>query len=476
LVNYVLFTAGELRLFSSDMEKQSLRRCLGPAGSVLLVSGLMIGTGVFKKIAPMAGAGITGPYILLAWTVAGGITLLGAFSYAGLSQVTTETGGVYEYLRLAFGEFIAFVYGWAVFTIIGSGSIAALAFICSQSANSLLLLPGSPGFFGDLAHRFSDSGVKLFAVLLILALTWINVRGVRKGSNFNNLFTCIKILGILVLILAGLWFAGRHPLSSPDAAPEHLTGLALFSAFFGSMLSALYAYEGWVNITFIAGEVRKPERNLPLAIIGGVGLVMLLYVLLNYSFLTVIPLSKMAVMKDNMITGIEFARTIFASRGAVLMALFIMVSGLGSLNACIMVFARVYFRMAQQGVFFPRVASVHPRFKTPHVSLYLSAAWCSVLVFSGSFEVLSNMLTLSGFIFFGLGSMALIRLKTRKVIGYKVIGYPVGPVLIIAFCLALLIISLKREPLTSLTSLALIGSGMPFYFYFKSLTKNEGLP
>src|SRR5579863_6418504 len=157
------------------MEKQTLRRSLGLAGSILLVSGLMIGTGVFKKIAPMAAAGISGPYILLAWALAGGITLLGAFTYAGLSQVTTETGGVYEYLRLAFGEFTAFVYGWTVFTIIGSGAIAALGFICSQSAGTLVQSPGQLGFVGDLAHRFPDTGIKLFAIFLILALTWINV-------------------------------------------------------------------------------------------------------------------------------------------------------------------------------------------------------------------------------------------------------------------------------------------------------------
>src|SRR6516162_1033951 len=195
----------------TDRSRIPLNRVLGLPTAILLVAGIMIGSGVFKKIAPMAQTGIGEDYILLAWIVAGVITLFGAFTYAGLASMTAESGGVYEYLRLVYGDFIAFLFGWAIFMIGGSGAIAALAFVFSQSVNTLIHLPEPFSNIQDISighfiYPFSSSGIKIFAVLTIFILSWINYRGVKNGGRLNNVVTGAKILGIFMLIVLGFFY------------------------------------------------------------------------------------------------------------------------------------------------------------------------------------------------------------------------------------------------------------------------------
>ena len=196
--------------FADTESKNGLNRVIGLSTGILLVAGLMIGSGTFKKIAPMAQMLNNESYILLAWIVAGIITMFGAFTYAGLATMTTETGGVYEYLRIIYGDWVAFLFGWSVFTIAGSGAIAALAYIFTQSVNTLIPIP-DPLYglkdisFGPVIHPFADSGIKLFAIIIIILLTWMNCRGIKNGSILNNIVTTAKLLGILILIAAGLF-------------------------------------------------------------------------------------------------------------------------------------------------------------------------------------------------------------------------------------------------------------------------------
>ncbi len=272
-----------------DESQVPLRRVLGVFTAALLVAGNMIGTGVFKKIVPMAATGLGAHAILLAWIVAGLITILGAFTFAGLPQLTTAPGGSYEYVRICFEDLLAFLFGWAILAIVGSGSIAAVGFIFSQPVNSLIRLPE---FFLQWQHvsivnfiyPFSDAGIKLFAIAVILVLTWINYRGVRKGTILNNIITSSKILGIIFLILCG--FVLKSPsIKSPSAISANFTGLPFVSVFFSAMLSAFWAYDGFNNVTAITGEIKNPKRNIPIAIISGVSIVMILYVLVNATFL-----------------------------------------------------------------------------------------------------------------------------------------------------------------------------------------------
>jgi APA family basic amino acid/polyamine antiporter len=288
-----------------DRSRIPLKRVIGLPTAILLVAGIMIGSGAFKKIAPMSQALMSEPYILLVWTVAGIITIFGAFTYAGLASMTSETGGIYEYLRLIYGDFVAFLLGWTYFTIVGTGSIAALAFIFSQSADALfhfpVLLPALKDFsIAHFIYPFRGLSIKILAMIMIVLLTVLNIRGVRNAGNLNNVVTGAKVLGILLLIGAGIFYAGEPAAMLNTGLSFHpLQGAALFSGFFGALLSALWAYDGWANITFITGEIKNPQRNLPYAIIGGVGLATILYVLLNYIYMKVLSVEQLSMIPEH---------------------------------------------------------------------------------------------------------------------------------------------------------------------------------
>ncbi len=449
-------------------------RALGLPTAVLMVAGIMIGSGVFKKIVPMAQTLHNGDYILLGWVIAGVITMFGAFAYAGLATMTTETGGIYEYLRIIYGDFISFIFGWSTFTIIGSGAIAALSFVFAESANTLFTLPEplsglKDKGIGSSVFPFADSGIKILAVSMVGLLTWFNCRGIKRGGSLSNIVTAAKILGILLLIVSALLFTG-HPAVNAETktfvsnAPG---GWALFSGLFGAMLSALWAYDGWMNITYVTGEIKNPTRNIPLAIIGGVGIAMFLYVMLNYSYMRVLPLSQLAHLGQNKIAAAAVAGALMGKTGSVVIAVLIMTCTFGALNGCIISYPRVYFRMAQEAVFFKKAATISDRFKTPNVALVYSALWSCVLLISGTFDQITNLIIFASYAFFALGAYGLIKMKMKGIIKSKVIGYPVIPVIIIIFCIALIINTIITQPGASLIGALLVLSGTPFYFYFK---------
>ena len=473
----ILQTMDEQEIINTaDKTKIPLKRVLGLPTGILLVAGIMIGSGVFKKIAPMSAALMSEPYILAAWIIAGIITMFGAFTLAGLATTTTESGGIYEYLRLSVGNFFSFLYGFTAFTIIGSGSVAALAFIFSQSLNTLVALPDPLHQFKDIGignfiFPFASSGVKILAVVSICLLTWINIRGTKNGGVLNNFVTAAKILGIIIMIVAGLLYS--NPSTSPIAdVSVPFSNTALFSALFGAMLSAFWAYDGWAIISSVTGEMKDPKRNVPLAIIAGVGIAMALYVLLNYTFMKVLPVSILAAIGENDIAAAVVAGTLMGKTGTVLIAVLIMVCTFGALNACIIVYPRIYYRMAQENFFFKKAAQVHPVFRTPYVSLIFSMVWSCILVVSGTFDLLTNLVIFAGFFFYGLLAWALIRLKRNGQIKSNVPGYPVVPIIVILFSIALIINTVIVQPQQSLMGLLLVLGGVPFYFYFKKRYKN----
>ena len=457
----------------TDKTKIPLKRVRGLPTGILLVAGIMIGSGVFKKIAPMSATLMSEPYILSAWIIAGIFTMLGAFMLAGLATTTTASGGVYEYLRLSVGNFFSFLYGWTAFTILGSGSIAALAFVFAQSLNTLVHLPDPLQSMQDISvgnfiFPFASSGVKIVAVIFICLLTWVNYRGTKKGGVLNNIVTTAKISGILMLIIFGLIYSNPAVVEKANATVTvQYSGTALFSALFGAMLSAFWAYDGWSNISFVTGEIKDPKRNVPIAIIAGVAIAMILYVLLNYTYLKVLTLNQLAAIGQNNIAAAVVAGALMGKTGTIVISVLIMVSTFGALNACIIVYPRIYFRMAQENFFFKKVANVHPVFRTPYVSLICSMLWSIVLVLTGTFDILTNLVIFAGFFFYLLLGWGLIRMKRRGAITSKVIGYPVLPVVIILFSVALLANTLMVQPMQSLAGLTLVLSGVPFYFYFK---------
>ncbi len=460
---------------AAENTQPSLKRVLGLTTGILLVAGMMIGSGVFKKIVPMAQTGLSETWILLAWAAAGIITMFGAFTLAGLSSLTEESGGVYEYLRLSFGNFFSFIFGWTDFTIIGTASIAALSFIFAQSVNVFIPL-GNP--FHSLEHLsiggfvfpFAEGGIKLLAMAAIMLLTWINYRGVEHGGLINNIVTSAKIIGILLLIILGLSYS-HATTEGPVITTETtipLQGVALLSAVLAAMLSAFWAYDGWSNISFITGEIKNPKRNIPIAIMSGVAIAMLLYLLANTAYMHVLPLSALRAVDQSQIGAAVVAETLLGKAGQTLLVALIMVSVFGSLNAIILAHARIYFRMAQGNFFFKNAAKVHPVHRTPSVALLYTMTWSCILVISGTFDMLTNMVIFVGFLFYGLVAVALFKMKRNGSIKVKVIGYPVIPAVIMLFSIALVINTIVTQPKQSLIGLGLVLSGVFFYFYFKA--------
>jgi APA family basic amino acid/polyamine antiporter len=451
----------------------TLARSLGVVTGTLLVAGVVIGSGVFKKIVPLAQTGLSEEWIIAAWVVAGLITMGGAFNLAALSSLTKESGGIYEYLRLCFGNLASFLFGWTDFAIIGSASVAALGFIFSQTVNSFLPLPNplqawAGVSIGHVIYPFADSGIKLLALGTISVLTWVNYRGVAASGMLGNIFTGAKILGLLLLIVVGIFVAAptQSPAVVPNSAPA-AGSATFFSAFFSALLSIFWAYDGWVDLTFVTGEMKNPARDVPRAIIGGVAIAIGLYVLVNYAYMHVLPLAQLAAVRPNEIGAAVVADAALGKWGKTGVTLLIMVSVFGTLNAVLLSHSRIYFRMAQERYFFARAAVVHPRYRTPHVALLYTLGWSSLLVISGTFDLLTDLVIFATFLFYGLVAVAVLKMKRQgKLIG-PTRGYPFLQIFLLLFALTLLVNTFVTQPRQSLLGLGLMLTGLPFYGYFR---------
>jgi APA family basic amino acid/polyamine antiporter len=455
----------------------TLARSLGVVTGTLLVAGVIIGSGVFKKIVPLAQTGLSEAWIMTAWVVAGLFTLGGAFNLAALATLTKESGGIYEYLRLAFGNFASFLFGWTDFAIIGSASVAALGFIFAQTVHSLLPLPNplqawAQVSIGQVIYPFADSGIKLLALGTISVLTWVNYRGVAAGGTLSNLFTGAKILGLLLLVVVGIFVATpvQTALALPSPTLTASSG-SFFSAFFSALLSIFWAYDGWVDLSFVTGEMKNPTRDVPRAIIGGVALAIGVYVLVNYAYLHVLSLAQLAAVGPNEIGAAVVAEAAVGKWGKTGVTLLIMVSVLGTLNAVLLSHSRIYFRMAQERFFFARAAHVHPRYRTPHLALIYTLGWSSLLVVSGTFDLLTDLVIFATFLFYGLIAVAVLKLKRQGKLTGPTRGYPFLQILLLLFALTLLGNTILTQPKQSLLGLGLVATSLPFYGYFHRQAK-----
>jgi APA family basic amino acid/polyamine antiporter len=455
----------------------TLARSLGVVTGTLLVAGVIIGSGVFKKIVPLAQTGLSEAWIMTAWVVAGLFTLGGAFNLAALATLTKESGGIYEYLRLAFGNFASFLFGWTDFAIIGSASVAALGFIFAQTVHSLLPLPNplqawAQVSIGQVIYPFADSGIKLLALGTISVLTWVNYRGVAAGGTLSNLFTGAKILGLLLLVVVGIFVATpvQTALALPSPTLTASSG-SFFSAFFSALLSIFWAYDGWVDLSFVTGEMKNPTRDVPRAIIGGVALAIGVYVLVNYAYLHVLSLAQLAAVGPNEIGAAVVAEAAVGKWGKTGVTVLIMVSVLGTLNAVLLSHSRIYFRMAQERFFFARAAHVHPRYRTPHLALIYTLGWSSLLVVSGTFDLLTDLVIFATFLFYGLIAVAVLKLKRQGKLTGPTRGYPFLQILLLLFALTLLGNTILTQPKQSLLGLGLVATSLPFYGYFHRQAK-----
>lgn len=432
------------------------KRDLGLFEGVSVIGGIMIGSGIFFLGSFVLQRTHLAPGLaLLAWLAGGVISLLAGLCYAELGAAMPRAGGAYVYLSEAYGPIVGFLSGWTSFFVGASGSIAALAVAFATYFSALVPL--------------SALAIKLLAAGVIVFLTVINALGVRLGGKVQNFFMVAKLLPIVVLIIAGLASG-----SAENAFTVSPGGSGLISSFGMALIAALWAYEGWHNINNIAEEIKDPRRNLPLALLIAIGGVTLVYVLFNYALLRVLPAAEIAADAK---PAAAAARLIFGPWGTSLVTLGALISIFGSTNGCVLVFPRIYYAMARDGLFFPFFTAVHPRYRTPVPSLIASAVVSIILLWTGTFQQLTTMVVFSGWIFYTLtiGSVFVLRRKYPDLARpYKVWGYPVVPLVSILTSLFLLGNTLIEDPRSSLFGLVIPALGVPAYYWFKATQGERG--
>jgi basic amino acid/polyamine antiporter, APA family len=461
------------------MKKQGqLVRSLSVSSAVLLVVSSIIGSGIFKKIAPMSHDLQVPGWVLAAWVLAGIVSLCGALSNAEIAGLLADSGGEYVYYRKIYNRWFAFLYGWSSFAVIRSASIASIAYVFAQSLNTLLPLPQvSPALAGFqllyIFQPFDNLGVKSIAILLILLLTVVNYRGLRFGEKLSNGVTLLVLAGIVLIVGLGLALGnGSFTHLTTPATGYQLPGISSFvPLLFAALLSAFWAYEGWSSLGYIGGEIKNPQKNIPIALGAGLLLVMAVYGLVNFTYLFVLPIDQLIEISEtkNAIAAVVVAEHFLGNAGGWIIPVLILVATFGCTNTTILMASRLYYKMAADGLFFKKAAYIHPKFNTPSYSLAMQAFWASMLVLSGSFDQLTDMLIFASFIFYGATAFGVFVLRRKMPDAprpYRVMGYPVVPGLFVLFCLVLVALTLLNRPREALLGLGLMLTGLPFYFFW----------
>ena len=435
-----------------------LRRSLGFTDLLLITIGTVIGSGIYlvPSLVLRQTAGHTG-LAFTVWAVAGFLSLLGALTYAELGAMKPEAGGLYAYLRDAFGPLPAFLYGWASFLVIASGSIAALAVAFANYLSPLLpfRVPGP-----------------IISLVVILVVALINIRGTRGSATVQNWTTGAKF-GVLFLLSVVLTLRGTGGAGLPTAPIEVPNG-SLAAGFGAAMIGVLWAYEGWQYVTFSAGEAKDPQRTFPRAISIATFLLIVLYLMANLGYVR--ALGPAGVANSQRVAADAIGTILGPVAGAVVSAL-ILVSIFSALNGLILTTPRMYYAMARDGLFFQKLTSVHPRFGTPAFAIVTLTAWGALLAASGTFSQLLTYAVFTGWIFYALGALAVMMLRRSEpnaVRPFRVPGYPVTPILFVVAAIALVINTIVTQPGISSIGLAFVALGAPVFFIWRSRGRASG--
>lgn len=457
------------------MEKSHLKNTLGLKLVVVVVIGNIIGSGVYKKVAPMAAELHSPGWVLICWLLGGVITLFGALSNAEVAGLLADTGGEYAYYKKIYNRFFAFLFGWSLFAVIQTAAISSLAYVFAQSFSSVVDLPPVFSSLGDfnianLFFPFADFNVKLVAIVIIILLTIVNTLGIKAGAGVSTGILILVFGGIFTIIAAGI---SKDPASIANSFSLTTTGNeeVTLSAVFTAMLAAFWGYQGWASIGYIGGEVKDAKNNIPKGIFTGVLIIIVLYMLVNATYLALLQVDDLEsiYLGGNKIAAIEAVRSFWGAKGALFISLLILVTTLGCTNATILSSSRPYYAMAREGLFFKNVAKLNNA-QAPANSLKYQCIWASVLILSGTFDQLTDMIIFAVFIFYGattLGVFILRRKMPHAVRPYKVWGYPIVPAIVILFCIVLLINTLFSRPREAAIGVVLMLTGVPMYYWFK---------
>jgi APA family basic amino acid/polyamine antiporter len=452
-----------------------LNRSLGLGLVVVVVIANIIGSGVYKKVAPMAAELHASGWVLICWVLAGIISLFGALSNAEVAGLLADTGGEYVYYQKIYNRFFAFLFGWSLFTIIQTAAISSLAYVFAQSLNSIVHLPPILSSWSDVSiagifYPFADFQVKLTAIIIIALFTWFNSRGVRTGAGLSRVILLLVFAGIFTIIIFGLSsrqanISDVFSLHQDPGNPVH------FSAIFTAMLAAFWAYQGWATIGYIGGEVKNARRVLPVGMAIGMAIVISTYLLVNTTYLSLLPISRLQDIytSTNSIAAVEAVRVFWGTNGAIFISSLIALTTLGCVHATILVSCRTYFAMAREGMFFKSAGKLNNR-QVPVNSLWMQGLWACMLVLSGTFDQLTDMIIFSVFLFYGATTLGVFILRKKMPDAprpYKVWGYPVVPALVVLFCAVLFINTIFARPREAGVGIVLMLTGVPFYFWFR---------
>lgn len=426
-----------------------LLRKLGPWSSFFVCIGSVIGSGIFLVATDIASVVPTPFAGVLVWIVAGAVSMAGALIFAELGTMFPRAGGQYVFLREAFGPLLSFLFGWTLIFVIQTGSIAAVAVA-----------------FARFTAKFVEMGpteMNLAATASIALLTFFNYLGIQRGAQLLDSLTSLKVVALLGFIIL-IFVMGP----STPATPLTLDmGGTTLSAFGVAMIAAFWAFDGWYSLTFVAGEIQKPERNIPLASFMGLITVLALYVVVSYAYFMVLTPAQVA---GSTFVAADAAQVLAGKWGVDLMGLFVIVSVIGCLNTMIISGARVTYAMAKDHVLPVALAKVGEKSHSPNRALTMQMIWSILLVWSGKYDQLYTYVIFAGFIFYGLTAYGVIYLRKAKpqlARPYKVPLYPVLPILYIVFCIGITANSLMEKPLEALAGAGIILTGLPAYYYFK---------
>ena len=429
-----------------------LRRELSLFDMTMIAIGSSIGSGIFLTPALIAKALPSPVWILGIWIFGGITTMCGALTYAELGGMMPRAGGVYVFLSEAYGGLVGFLYGWAYFLVVNTGALAALALAFSTYL----------GFF----FPFAGEHTALVGIIGILLVTVINVLGVKAGGVFSDLFTVLKITGIAILIVVGLGWGSSSTtdFSIPLGHLPHGLSSALTLAF----VSILWSFGGWQHATFTAAEAKDPKRSVPLSLILGALAVTVIYVLTNVAYMFLMPPSQMANSPHIASDAISL---VLGPIGGSLIAITIFISTFGTTGIYTLTAPRIYYAMANDGLFFKKVAEVHPRFRTPMLSIVLQSFWAIVLIlFWGTFESLISYVVFTDWIFFALAAFSIFIFRRRDPEAerpYRTLGYPLTPLFFVAISTLFVIYTLFEKPAESFAGLGFLAVGVPVYMFWK---------
>jgi APA family basic amino acid/polyamine antiporter len=453
-----------------ENSRTELRRDLGTWPAMSIVVGTVIGSGIFLVPKTMIQRVGSVEWVFAIWVVGGLLSLAGALSYAELAAAMPEAGGEYVFLREAYGPLWGFIYSWTQMWVAKSGSIATLAtgffvylsnfFAPLDAVFYTVPLPLGP-HGGPLELRWGQ----LFAIGLIAFLGWLNYFGVKLGGNVQVAVTVVKVALIAVVIAAGLL------IGHPHAAASTQVGRATFTGFIAALVAALWAYDGWNNVSMVSSEIRDPQKNLPLALIGGTLAVIAIYMMANAAYFRVLTAHEVAGADR---VAADMMRKIWHAPGANAVSIAAMISIFAALNGSILTGSRVPYAAAREGYFFSAIGYVNPKYRTPGVSIGVLTAWASVLVLTGKYDDLFNLVIFASWILYGMTAAAVIVLRIKRpgmARPYRTLGYPLVPVLFVAGASILLLSTAIDRPRESLMGIGLILLGLPFYFYWRKQLK-----